>query len=159
VGLRWHVNLVDGTLRVEESKSEEGERLIALPHPSSTRSPSSSRPRPTDRTRTSCSCHPKRGSKLEGEWYRGKFLEALAAAGVEGKIRAFHDMRHTALTNLAATGASPIAVMATAGHRSIQTTKGYLHLAGVVFREAPQRSSGDCSGYKIRVQSPPNPHR
>jgi hypothetical protein len=30
-------------------------------------------------------------------------------------------MRHTALSNLAATGASP--------------TKGYLHLAGVVFRD------------------------
>jgi integrase len=44
-------------------------------------------------------------------------------------------MRHTALTNLAATGASPIAVMATAGHRSMQTTKGYLHLAGVVFHD------------------------
>jgi Phage integrase family len=43
-------------------------------------------------------------------------------------------MRHTALTNLAATGASPIAVMATAGHRSMSTTNRYLHLAGVVFR-------------------------
>jgi len=43
-------------------------------------------------------------------------------------------MRHTALTNLAATGASPIAVMATAGHRSMATTNQYLHLAGVVFR-------------------------
>src|ERR687892_2137380 len=32
VGLRWrHVDLLEGTLRVEESKSEEGERLIALP--------------------------------------------------------------------------------------------------------------------------------
>ena len=30
--LRWgHVNLLEGTLRVVESKSEEGERLIALP--------------------------------------------------------------------------------------------------------------------------------
>ena len=36
---------------------------------------------------------------------------------------------------MAATGASPIAVMATAGHRSMQTTKQYVHLAGVVFRE------------------------
>jgi hypothetical protein len=44
-------------------------------------------------------------------------------------------MRHAAITNLAATGASPIAVMATAGHRSITTMKGYLHLAGVVFRD------------------------
>ena len=33
VGLRWeHVNLMDRTLRVVESKTEEGERLIALPH-------------------------------------------------------------------------------------------------------------------------------
>jgi integrase len=37
VGLRWrHVNLVEGTLRVEQSKSEEGERLIALPRAWST---------------------------------------------------------------------------------------------------------------------------
>ena len=37
-GLRWrHVNLVDGTLRVDVSKSEEGERLISLPPCSSTR--------------------------------------------------------------------------------------------------------------------------
>ena len=55
-------------------------------------------------------------------------------AGVEGLIR-IHDLRHAALTNLAATGASPIAVMATAGHRSMQTTKEYLHLAGVTFAQ------------------------
>jgi hypothetical protein len=51
---------------------------------------------------------------------------------VEGRIRTFHNMRHTALTNFAPTGASPIAVMSTAEHRPMQTTKGYLHLAGVV---------------------------
>ena len=78
-------------------------------------------------------CDPKRGTALEDEWYRQEFLAALAEAGVEGRIRAFHDMRHTALTNLAATGASRIAVLATAGHRSMQTKKGYLHLAGTVF--------------------------
>ena len=79
--------------------------------------------------------HPERGSKLDADWYRERFLEALSTAGVEGHIRTFHDMRHTAITNLAATGASPIAVMATAGHRSMSTTKGYMHLAGVVFRD------------------------
>ncbi|MGI8972812.1 MAG: tyrosine-type recombinase/integrase, partial [Gaiella sp.] len=51
---------------------------------------------------------------------------------IEGRIR-LHDLRHAALTNLAATDASPIAVMATAGHRSMQTTKPYLHLAGTTF--------------------------
>jgi integrase/recombinase XerD len=59
----------------------------------------------------------------------------MVKADVDGKARPFHDLRHTALTNLAATGASPIAVMATAGHASMQTTKQYLHLAGVVFRD------------------------
>jgi hypothetical protein len=34
---------------------------------------------------------------------------------------------------MAATGASPIAVMTTAGHSSMQTTKRYLHLAGTMF--------------------------
>lgn len=79
--------------------------------------------------------HPERGSRLEHEWYAQAFRSALAAAGITDYIRPFHDARHAALTNLAATGASPIAVMATAGHRSMQTTKQYLHLAGVVFRD------------------------
>ena len=136
VGLRWrHVNLVERTLRIEASKSEEGERLIALPPTlvdelvahfggSSYRSDDDH-----------VFCHPERGSKLDAKWYHERFQDALAAAGVEGHVRTFHDLRHTALTNLAATGASPIAVMATAGHRSMQTTKGYLHLAGVVFHD------------------------
>jgi integrase len=83
---------------------------------------------------TTCS-RTRSGTRLDAHWYRREFQAALAAAGVEGHIRTFHDMQHTAITNLAASGASPIAVMTTAGHRSMSTTKGYLHLAGVVFRE------------------------
>lgn len=135
VALRWgHVNLVEGTLRVVESKSEEGERLIALPTPlvdelvdhyagTSYRSD-------TDYV----FAHPQRGSRLDVDWFRQHLDAALASAGVEGHVRV-HDLRHAALTNLAATGASPIAVMATAGHRSMATTKQYVHLAGVVFRD------------------------
>ena len=54
---------------------------------------------------------------------------------MKGYVRPFHDARHGALTNMAATSASPTALMATAGHRSMATTKQYLHLAGVVFRD------------------------
>jgi hypothetical protein len=36
---------------------------------------------------------------------------------------------------IAAAGEQPIALMARAGHSSMATTKGYLHLAGVVFRD------------------------
>jgi integrase len=54
---------------------------------------------------------------------------------VEGYVSPFHDLRHTAITNDAASGSSPIAVMAKAGHSDMKTTKRYLHLAGTVFRD------------------------
>ena len=50
-------------------------------------------------------------------------------------MRPFHDARHGALTNLAAAGVSPVALMGIAGHRSMQTTRQYVHLTGVVFRD------------------------
>jgi integrase len=79
--------------------------------------------------------HPERGSALDAEWFAGEFRTAMVGADVDGYARPFHDLRHTALTNLAATGASPLAVRATAGHRSMSTTRQYVHLAGVVFRD------------------------
>ena len=103
-------------------------------------------------------CHPTKGSAGAPTGSASEFLEALAAAGIDERIR-LHDLRHAALTNLAATGASPIAVMATAGHRSMQTTKQYVHLAGVVFHDDAARSSRGCSGYKIRVQTRRKPCR
>ena len=125
-------NFTERTLRVVESKSEEGERLIALPHSLTAELEahyaSSSYRGDTDYVFG----HPTKGSKMDGEWFRQEFIKARGAAGVEGRVR-IHDLRHAALTNLAATGASPIAVMATAGHRSMQTTKQYLHLAGTTF--------------------------
>jgi integrase len=78
-------------------------------------------------------CHPHRGSKVDHEWHAGEFRTALKRAGVEGYVRPFHDARHASLTNGAAAGDSPIALMSRAGHRSMQTTKTYLHLAGTVF--------------------------
>jgi integrase len=135
VALRWrNVNMVEGTLRVVESKSEEGERLLALPRTlvdELAAHYAGSNYRSDD---DFVFAHPARGSKLDAGWFRGQFQAALAAAEIHDRVR-LHDLRHAALTNLAATGASPIAVMATAGHRSMQTTKQYLHLAGVVFRD------------------------
>jgi integrase len=65
-------------------------------------------------------------------------IEATAAptaTGIHEKVRAFHDLRHTAITNDAASGANPIAVMTKAGHSDMKTTKRYMHLAGQVFRD------------------------
>ena len=45
------------------------------------------------------------------------------SAGVEGDLRPFHDPRHASLTNGAAAGESPIALMTRAGHANMATTK------------------------------------
>lgn len=133
--LRWqHVNLLDSTLRVDESKSEEGERLIAL---SPGLADTLAEHYATSTFKTDGDfvfCHPKRGTKLEAGWYASEFRNALAAAGITDYVRPFHDARHGAQTNLAAAGVSPGAIMGIAGHRSMQTTQQYVHLAGVVFR-------------------------
>jgi len=54
-------------------------------------------------------------------------------------VRPFHDLRHSAITLDAASGASEIAVMTKAGHSSFATTRTYLHLAGTVFRDEAER--------------------
>jgi len=96
---------------------------------------------------------------LEHEWYAVEFRKVLAVAGITDYVRPFHDARHGALTNLAAAGISPMAIMGIAGHRSMQTTKQYIHLAGVVFRDEAALLEQRRLGYKIRVQSRPSRHR
>lgn len=74
-------------------------------------------------------------------------------------MRPFHDARHGSLTNGAAAGETPIALMARAGHRSMATTNQYVHLAGVVFRDEAaaleQRLLGtpNADGVEIRTDS------
>jgi integrase len=60
---------------------------------------------------------------------------ALKKAKVERTMRPFHDGRHTSITNAAAAGVSPAALMARAGHSDFKTTQGYIDLAGETFRE------------------------
>ncbi|MDQ3669978.1 MAG: tyrosine-type recombinase/integrase [Actinomycetota bacterium] len=79
-------------------------------------------------------CHPEKGTAYQARRFERDFRAALTAAGVDDHVRAFHDLRHTAITHDAAGGASAIAVMAKAGHTNMATTRAYLHLAGVVFR-------------------------
>jgi integrase len=135
--LRWgDVNLLEATLRVVEAKSEEGERLIALPstlvreleaHYAATHYRADS---------DFVFAQPESGTRLEiTKWYPKQFRAALTAAGITDYVRPFHDQRHNALTNMAKAGSSPVAIMATAGHRSFATTKHYLHLAGQTFQD------------------------
>jgi integrase len=134
--LRWRdVDLIENVLRVRESKSEEGERSIAL---APTLAEALWQHRSTSAYQDDADrvfCHPQRGSKIDADWYAARFRKALTAAGITDHVRPFHDLRHASLTNGAATGETPIALMARAGHRSMSTTNQYLHLAGVVFRD------------------------
>jgi len=91
------------------SRSLKGERLIARP-----RSLAAELERHHAASNYSADTdyvfgHPTKGSRLDGEWFRLEFAKAREAAGIEGCVR-IHDLRHAALTNLAAKGASPIAV-------------------------------------------------
>jgi hypothetical protein len=94
---------------VRRSKSEAGERLIAISP--MLRDVLSDRYRRTsfrgDDERVFC--HPTRGTVYRAETFDPALKAALAKAGVDGHDRAFHDLRHASLTNGAAAGESPIA--------------------------------------------------
>lgn len=140
VNLRWRdVDLVDCVLRVSVSKTEQGERSIALV-------PALSEALWQHRRRTAYQADddyvfasPTTGKRLGCDWYQQHFREALKTAGITDYVRPFHDARHGAITNMAATGqVNEVELMMTAGHRNMATTKRYLHLAGVVFRPAAE---------------------
>lgn len=135
-GLRWRdVDLLDGALRVTDSKTEDGIRSIAL-------SPRLVTALEAHYGRTAYKgdvdyvfCHPDKGTRYSEKLFAEQFRKALTAAGISDYVRPFHDLRHTALTNEAASGSSPIALMTKAGHTDMKTTRIYLHLAGTVFRD------------------------
>lgn len=134
--LRWaDVDLLEGVLRVRESKTEEGERSIAVPPTlaDALRGHWQGSRYRTDDDRVFC--HPERGTPLDADRFAAAFQAALAAAGIHEHVRPFHDLRHSSLTNGAAAGEGSIALMTRAGHANMSTTKAYLHLAGVVFRD------------------------
>lgn len=80
-------------------------------------------------------CHPERGTRYLEKLFADQFRAALLKAEITDYVRPFHDLRHTALTNEAASGSSPIALMTKAGHADMKITRIYLHLAGTVFRD------------------------
>jgi integrase len=129
--------LTEATLRVVESKSAEGERLISLSPTLVETLTARYRETPYKADTDYVFAHPDTGARLGVDWYRERLNEALVTAGIEGRVRPFHDARHTALTHLALTPeASELILMATAGHRSFATTRQYRHPAGRAFPHA-----------------------
>ena len=126
-------------LRVRDSKSEDGIRSIALSAALAEELWQHRRRSRFQGDGERVFCHPERGTVYRAETFQDALRAALSAAGVEGDVRAFHDLRHTAITNDAAVGANPVALMTKAGHANMKTTQTYLHLAGVVFRDEAER--------------------
>ena len=94
----------------------------------------------------------KSGGPIDPARYAATLCLALARAKVDKPMRPFHDGRHTSITNEAAAGVGPAALMARAGHSDFKTTQGYIDLAGETFREeaelADDRLFGQKSGQK-----------
>lgn len=137
LNLRWRdVDLVDGVLRVVESKSEDGRRSVAVPPVLKDELVQHLALSSYQGADEYVFCHPTRGSRYRATTFDTHFKAAREAAGLgEMKIRPFHDLRHTYVTNAAAAGMNAVALMTSAGHSDMKTTKRYLHLAGTVFAD------------------------
>jgi integrase len=97
-------------------------------------------------------CNPRTGGVLDERRYAATLRLALMRAGITDYVRPFHDGRHSSITNAAAAGMSPAALMARAGHSDFKTTQGYIDLAGETFREEAElldeRLFGQKSGQR-----------
>jgi integrase len=83
--------------------------------------------------------NPRTGHVFEADVYADVFRAALVRAGITDYMRPAHDLRHSSITNAAAAGTPPEALMTRAGHSSYATTKLYVDLAGERFRDEAER--------------------
>jgi integrase len=168
LGFHWRdVDLVEPTgavLRVRETwvrsardtpKSEAGERTIPL-------GPWLSEELWQHRRRTAFAgddervfCSPTKGTPFDVGRYASTLKTLLRRAGISRPVRPFHDMRHTAITNEAASGNSPLAIMKHAGHNDFKTTQRYIDLAGITFREEAERAEQRFRGEPVPLDESP----
>jgi integrase len=159
--LRWEdVDLIENRLRVVASKTELGERSIAIP-PSLAEELWQRRRRTPYRTDADrVFCNPSAGTVYRYDTFSVALRRAYMAAGMafpEG-MRCMHDLRVTSITNDAIAGANPVALMTKAGHASMATTRRYLRLAGTVFPDEAaaleQRMLGVSTNPSTRLAEP-----
>ena len=94
---------------------------------------------------------PNRGQPLTPKGLEQIIRGARARAGLEHVT--CHELRHTCLTRLREAGMSLEAIQAQAGHRSIESTRIYLHLANGWLAEEYQRATNriDTDGFIRQV--------
>jgi integrase len=99
-------------------------------------------------------CHPETGRPLDPGRYSQTHKAALKRAKVDKPLRPFQGIRHSALTNDAASGMDPMALMTRAGHSSFKTTQGYIHLAGELFpQEVEQAAARKFGSVQAQTQA------
>jgi integrase len=148
------LDLLRGTVRVIESASEVGGRLILGPtktHAERTvRLPRFLREevatyladRPHERDAFVFTA-PRGGQLRHNNFYQRVFCPALLPAGLPEQVR-FHDLRHTCAALLIAQGAHPKAIQTHLGHSSIQVTMDrYGHLFPDAMEHLADRLSSD----------------
>jgi integrase len=157
--LRWSdVDLLERVLRVRDSKSEDGIRSIALSRRLVEALEAHWQRTPYRADRDVVFADLETGRPYPAKRFGHRLATALATAGIDAKVRPFHDLRHTAITNDAASGSNPIAVMTKAGHSDMKTTRKYMHLAGVVFRNEADALENRLLGVESSTQlSTPEP--
>jgi integrase len=134
--LRWRdLDFLNSRLRIVESKTEEGERVLAVPwdllKEFQAHADRSHYTHPDDYLFH----HPTRGTKWNVRYYHDGVRAAAEAVGITEKFRPAHDLRVTSITSGVLAGEHPDKLQARAGHRNYKTTQGYIKLAGVVFQE------------------------
>jgi integrase len=86
-------------------------------------------------------CHPQLGSPLDpSKLSRDHLRSAIQKAGITKPFRAWHDLRHTAITHDAAAGNPQAYVQMKAGHSNGSTTEQYIHAAQVLFPGAAAKT-------------------
>jgi len=162
LGLRWKdVALADpagATLRVRETwvrgatdtpKSERSERTIAMGERLSSELFDHRARSAYQGDDERVFCNPLTGRPLDPKRYAATLKLALTRAKVDRPMRPFHDGRHTSITNAAAAGTPPAALMARAGHSDFATTQGYIDLAGETFRAEAELLEARLFGQKL----------
>jgi integrase len=151
-GLRWrNVHLADPegpTVRIEETwvrngvdtpKSQAGHRTIALGRKLADELWQHRQRTPFAGDDERVFANPRTGRPFDPSRYGEILRLALDKVGIEERIRPSHDLRHSSITNAAAAGTKPEALMARAGHSSYATTRLYINLSGHVFRDEADR--------------------
>jgi integrase len=122
LGLRWaDVDLTRGVARLARTKNGEPRALLLGGHAIAVLAARAAERR-MDTSLVFPSEHGRTPATLRKPWER-----ALAAAGIEN-FR-FHDLRHTAASYLAMTGATPTDIAAVLGHKTLAMVKRYAHLS------------------------------